>query len=307
MKHDKYCRYPQSGYCDCNTDTPPRISASEIRRLHENATAASWRVGRKVGRTVYGGANQLIGTMDSVYDAELIAALRNHATEIADALDELERLKAELAERTKHVEQGVTLVLNQKQRIAERDNHVLAAMTDEAMAQRIAALEAQLAAVTVERDMALSRETGAKWDRDALRAEVARQERVHAESVDAFRLLENLFIQKKAEVAAKDERIATLEAETVMLWKWFQMLEAAPGEVSETIRERCLSSVYLQPILKTWKDANTALEARNRALVEALREIFGRARNHPDSAWMQEIRQFAESAILANESAKEKP
>lgn len=65
--------------------------------------------------------------------------------------------------------------------------------------------------------------------------------------------------------------IQELRAENERLQSWKQMLEAAPGESAEVIRERCLSSDYLQPIVASWKKANAALQERLASLREAVR------------------------------------
>lgn len=43
---------------------------------------------------------------------------------------------------------------------------------------------------------------------------------------------------------------------------WVEMLENAPGEAHETIRERALSSHYLQPIVESWRKKVEELEAK---------------------------------------------
>lgn len=44
--------------------------------------------------------------------------------------------------------------------------------------------------------------------------------------------------------------------------RWIEMLENAPGEAHETIRERALSGHYLQPIVESWRKKVEELEMK---------------------------------------------
>lgn len=45
----------------------------------------------------------------------------------------------------------------------------------------------------------------------------------------------------------------SLKQENERFKRWFELMENAPGEAKEIIRERALSAHYLQPILESWK------------------------------------------------------
>lgn len=70
-------------------------------------------------------------------------------------------------------------------------------------------------------------------------------------------------MSEKNKPLLSDEEIASL-------LEWKKMLEAAPGEAAEVIRERCLSSQYLQPIVAVWKSKLSEKDDLIRELVSAL-------------------------------------
>lgn len=61
------------------------------------------------------------------------------------------------------------------------------------------------------------------------------------------------------------------QQELERLRRWFEVLENAPdGETKEIIRERCLSSSYLQPVIETWKQFVEKQKAQITELTEHL-------------------------------------
>jgi hypothetical protein len=79
------------------------------------------------------------------------------------------------------------------------------------------------------------------------------------------------YIIKKVEEDRKENLSLRLENER--LKGWMTMLENAPGEAHETIRERCLSSHYLQPIVGSWRSKVEELEGRIGQLEAALEKL----------------------------------
>lgn len=59
-----------------------------MRRCY--TTQPPWRVGTKVGRTIYNEANELMGVMDKVYDSLLIVTAVNALPALLDYVDKLE-------------------------------------------------------------------------------------------------------------------------------------------------------------------------------------------------------------------------
>lgn len=55
------------------------------------------------------------------------------------------------------------------------------------------------------------------------------------------------------------DRIKELEAEVARLRDWKRLMEEAPGEAKEIIRQRMLESDAIEPIVKAWKEANEYL------------------------------------------------
>lgn len=68
----------------------------------------------------------------------------------------------------------------------------------------------------------------------------------------------DLDVSVPAEIIAENER----------LQRWFKLLQDAPGEAKEIIRERCLSSEYVQPIVEDWKRSLLNYEKTTRKLAE---------------------------------------
>lgn len=72
--------------------------------------------------------------------------------------------------------------------------------------------------------------------------------------------------ERYREQKEQEKEVADLKQENERLRGWMEMLERAPGEAHETIRERALSSHYLQPIVGGWKNRVEELESRLREL-----------------------------------------
>jgi hypothetical protein len=75
----------------------------------------------------------------------------------------------------------------------------------------------------------------------------------------------------QAEVERQRTRIAELEAEQERLHRWKALLEATPGEVAETIRERAIESDALAPIVASWRAALQKAECAECAELRAWR------------------------------------
>lgn len=68
------------------------------------------------------------------------------------------------------------------------------------------------------------------------------------------------------------EEFQRLQEENERLQRWKSMLENAPGESHETIRERALSADYIQPVIASWKEGNTKLRSLCQKMVDLLTE-----------------------------------
>lgn len=71
-------------------------------------------------------------------------------------------------------------------------------------------------------------------------------------------------------------QLTTAREEAKRMREWRTMLESAPGESAGIIRDRVLSSAYLEPILGAWKHRCASLEARWGTLREAVAELNGK-------------------------------
>ena len=84
--------------------------------------------------------------------------------------------------------------------------------------------------------------------------------------------LQRMLIERDAQIADLQSKLTAHEKQNERWLEWYHLVESAPGEAAEVIRERVVSWWYLRPIIANWRGANEKLTAQFADLERKLAE-----------------------------------